>query len=73
MIVCYAATSIMLYNNHDIIEYIGNYDDNPDYPDADYFIVQMGLITAGYSLLISLLLSLFPFRQLSTTNRHNPF
>jgi len=73
MIISYAATSIILYNNSDILQYIGNYTGGNGEPDADYFIFQMSAITLVYALLIALILSIIPFRLISTNNRYNPF
>lgn len=73
MVISYVGTSIILYNNNEIIQFIGNFTGQNGEPNADYFIFQMGMITVFYTLIITLILSLFPFRLLSTNNRHNPF
>lgn len=72
IIVCISASTI-LYNNSDIIQYQGNYTGDNGQPDADYFIVQMSMITVVYSLIIALILSIVPFRLISTNNSKNPF
>lgn len=73
MIISYAGTSIVLYNNFEIIQFIGNYTGEDGQPSADYFIFQMSSISLFYGLILSFFLSIFPFRLISTNNRYNPF
>lgn len=73
MIISYAGTSIILYNNFEVIQYIGNYTGESGEPSADYFIFQMSVITLVYALVLSIILSIIPFRLISTNNRYNPF
>lgn len=73
MIISYTGTSIILYNNFEIIQYIGNYTGEVDQPSADYFIFQMSAISLVYALILSFVLSIIPFRLISTNNRYNPF
>ena len=73
MIISYAGTSIILYNNFEVIQYIGNYTGENGEPSADYFIFQMSAITLVYGLIISSVLSIILFRLISTNNRYNPF
>lgn len=73
MIISYVGSSIILYNNFQVIEYIGNYTGENGDPSADYFIFQISAITLGYGLIISFALSIFPLRLISTNNRYNPF
>lgn len=73
MIISYVASSIILYNNFEIIQFIGNYTGEDGQPSADYFIFQMSVISLVYTLTISFVLSIIPFRLLSTNNRYNPF
>jgi hypothetical protein len=68
-ILSYISTSTILYNNIDIIEHIAT----GLLPDGDYFIVQMSMISLLYSVIIAFILSVFPFRLISTNNRYNPF
>lgn len=72
-IISYIGASTILYNNPEIIQYLGNYTGEDGQPDADYFIVQMSMITFGYSLIIAFILSIVPFRLISTNNSKNPF
>jgi hypothetical protein len=72
-ILSYIGTSIILYNNIDIIQYLGNFIGGDGQPDAHYFIFQMSLMTVGYSIVIAVILSIIPFRFLSTNNSNNPF
>lgn len=68
-ILSYISTSMVLYNNIKIIEHLSIGKD----PNADYFILQMSVITLVYSLIIAFILSIIPFRLISTNNRKNPF
>lgn len=68
-ILSYVATSSILYNNVVIIQHLGNGQS----PDGDYFIFQMSMISFMYSLITAFILSMIPFRQLSTNNCKNPF
>jgi hypothetical protein len=68
-VISYISTSTILYNNIQIIEHINI----GQLPDGSYFIVQMSLITLVYSLIIAFVLSIIPFRLISTNNRNNPF
>lgn len=72
-ILTYIATSTILYNNIQIIQYIGNYTGDNGQPDADYFIFQMSMISLVYSLVIAFILSIIPFRFVSINNSKNPF
>ena len=67
------SASTVLYNNTKIIQYLGNYTGGNGQPDADYFIIQMSLMTLVYSLIIAFILSIIPFRLISSNNRNNPF
>jgi|TARA_B110000114_G_C15037315_1_gene375507 hypothetical protein len=69
----YISASTVLYNNTKIIQYLGNYTGGNGQPDADYFIIQMSLMTLVYSLIIAFILSIIPFRLISSNNRNNPF
>lgn len=69
----YIGASSILYNNPDIIQYLGNYTGENGQPDADYFIFQMSMITSCYGLLLGVILSIIPFRFISTNNSNNPF
>ena len=69
----YISASTVLYNNTEIIQYLGNYTGGNGQPDADYFIIQMSLMTLVYSLIIAFILSIIPFRLISSNNRNNPF
>ncbi|MCL7755017.1 hypothetical protein [Polaribacter sp. Z022] len=69
----YIGASLILYNNPEIIQYLGNYTGENGQPDAHYFIFQMSMITLGCSLIVAIILSIIPFRLLSTNNRNNPF
>lgn len=71
--ISYAATSIILYNNFKIIEFLGNFTGEEGQVNADYFIFQMGMISVVYTLIIAFILSIIPFRLISTNNRYNPF
>lgn len=73
IVLCYAITSGILYNNPELLEYIGNYTGENGEVDADYFILQMSIISMVYALIISVVSSMAFFRLLSTNNRHNPF
>lgn len=73
IVILYAGASLVLYNNFEIIQYIGNYTGEEGQVNADYFIFQMGIITLLYGLIIAFILSILPFRLISTNNRHNPF
>lgn len=68
-ILSYIATSSILYNNVEIIQHLGSGQS----PDGDYFIFQMSMISFMYSLITAFILSMIPFRQLSTNNCKNPF
>lgn len=68
-ILSFVATSSILYNNVEIIQHLGNGQS----PDGDYFIFQMSMISFVYSVIIAFVLSIIPFRQLSTNNSKNPF
>ncbi|MBG7613165.1 hypothetical protein IU405_13000 [Polaribacter sp. BAL334] len=68
-ILSYVATSSILYNNVEIIQHLGIGQS----PDGDYFIFQMSMISFVYSVIIAFVLSIIPFRQLSTNNSKNPF
>lgn len=72
-IVIYASITTILYNNPEIMAYLGSYLGGVDQVDADYFIFQMSIITVFYELIITFILSIFPFRLISTNNRKNPF
>jgi hypothetical protein len=72
-ILAYISTSAIIYNNPVIIQYLGNYTGENGQLDANYFIIQMSFITFGYCLIIAAILSIIPFRFLSTNNRNNPF
>ncbi len=72
-LIAYGSTSAILYNNSEIIEYLGNYTGENGEPDADYFIFQMSIISMVYALIISFISSLAFFRLLSSNNSHNPF
>lgn len=73
MLISYTGTSIILYNNFEIIQYIGDFTGENGAPSADYFIFQMSVITLVYALVLSIILSVIPFRLISTNNRYNPF
>jgi hypothetical protein len=73
MLISYTGTSIILYNNFEIIKFIGNFTGANGEPDADYFIFQMSAITLVYAFIISFIISIIPFRLISTNNRYNPF
>jgi hypothetical protein len=68
-ILSYISSSTILYNNIEIIEHI-NIGQSPD---GVYFIIKMSLITLVYSLIIAFILSIIPFRLISSNNRNNPF
>ena len=70
-LIAYAGTSWILYQNNNILEYIGSYT-GEEGPDGDYFIVQISLISALYAFIISFLYSLV-VKKISTNNSHNPF
>lgn len=72
-LISYIGASTILYSNTQIIEYIGNFTGEDGQVNADYFIFQMSMITFFYALIISFILSIVPFRLISTNNRHNPF
>ena len=72
-LIAYGSTSAILYNNSEIIEYLGNYTGENGEPYADYFIFQMSIISMVYALIISFISSLAFFRLLSSNNSHNPF
>jgi hypothetical protein len=69
----YISASTILYSNPEMIQYLGNYTGENGQLDAVYFIFQMSMITAVYSLIITLMLSIVPFRFISTNNSKNPF
>jgi len=73
MIISYTGASIILYKNFEIIQYIGNFTGEDGQVNADYFIFQMGMISVVYTLIIAIVLSIIPFRLISTNNRYNPF
>ncbi len=73
IILCYAITTGILYNNSEILQYIGNATGAVGEVDADYFILQMSIISLVYALIISIVFSMTFFRFLSTNNRYNPF
>lgn len=68
-ILSYISTSTILYNNIEVIQHIAT----GLLPDGDYFIFQMSMISLLYSVIIAFILSVFPFRLLSTNNNKNPF
>jgi hypothetical protein len=72
-ILSYISASTILYSNTEMIQYLGNYTGESGQPNADYFITQMSGITAVYSIIIAFVLSIIPFRLISTNNRNNPF
>ena len=69
----YGVSSIILYNNFEIIQYISNYTGDVGQPDADYFIVQMSLITLVLVAILSISFSVLIFKRFSTNNSKNPF
>jgi hypothetical protein len=69
----YISASTILCSNPEMIQYLGNYTGENGQLDAVYFIFQMSMITAVYSLIITLMLSIVPFRFISTNNSKNPF
>jgi len=70
-IIAYGSTTVILYYNNDILQYIGNYT-GEEGPDADFFIFQMSMISALLAFILSFLESLI-IRKISTNNSHNPF
>jgi hypothetical protein len=72
-ILSYISASTILYSNTEMIQYLGNYTGESGQPNADYFIIQMSGITLVYSIIIAFVLSIIPFRLISTNNRNNPF
>jgi hypothetical protein len=69
----YISASSILYSNPEMIQYLGNYTGENGQPDANYFIIQMSGITLVYTVIIAFVLSIVPFRLISTNNSKNPF
>ena len=71
-VILYSATSAILYNNPDIMEYAGNYTGESDQVNPGYFIFQMSMITVLYSFIMSFIYSVI-VKRFSTDNTNNPF
>lgn len=71
-VVGYIASSVLLYNNFNIMEYISNYSGENGLPSADYFIFQMSLITVLFVVVLFVVISVFS-KRFSTNNSKNPF
>ncbi len=71
-VISYITTTIILYSNSNILEYIGNYTGENGQLNAEYFIVEMSIYSLIFSLVISFLYSIL-FKRFSTGNSHNPF
>jgi glucan phosphoethanolaminetransferase (alkaline phosphatase superfamily) len=72
-LVMYMVTSFILYTDPDMKSYIGNYNPETDKINPDYFIFKMSMASFVLGFLLSVILSILPFKFFSSTNRHNPF
>jgi len=72
LIITYLSTTVIINNNGEILEYIGNYTGDDGQMDPDYFIFQMSMISVLYSLVLSIIYSL-GLKTISVNNSHNPF
>ena len=66
--ICYA----LLFNNSELLQYMGNYSGDVGEPDPQYFILQMAVISFLYGVVLSGLLSIL-VKYISVGNKHNPF
>lgn len=66
--ICYA----LLFNNSELLQYMGNYSGDGGEPDPQYFILQMAVISFLYGVVLSGLLSIL-VKYISVGNKHNPF
>ena len=66
--ICYA----LLFNNSELLQYMGNYSGDVGEPDPQYFILQMAVISFLYGVVLSWLLSIL-VKYISVGNKHNPF
>ncbi|MDO6802996.1 hypothetical protein Q4595_11105 [Wenyingzhuangia sp. 1_MG-2023] len=61
-----------LYNNNDLLNLMGNYSSESYHMAPKKFIMTMSVISLVYTILLSFLLSLI-LKNISTSNKHNPF
>ncbi|GAA3777940.1 hypothetical protein GCM10022271_07730 [Corallibacter vietnamensis] len=66
--ICYA----LLFNNIELLQYLGNYTGDVGEPNPQYFILQMAVISFVYGVALAGLLSI-PIKYISVGNKHNPF
>ncbi len=66
--ICYA----LLFNNIELLQYLGNYTGDVGEPNPQYFILQMAVISFVYGVVLSGFLSIF-VKYISVSNKRNPF
>ena len=71
-IALYISTSGILYSNYEMIEYIGNFTGEDGQTDANFFIIQMSIVSVLFSVILSVLYTMV-FKKLSVNNTQNPF
>lgn len=62
----------LLFNNSELLQYMGNYSGDIGEPDPQYFILQMAAISLLYGVIFSGLLSIV-VKYISVGNTKNPF
>lgn len=67
-VICY----MLLFNNSELLQYMGNYTGDNGEPDPQYFILQMAFISFVYGVVLSGLLSIV-VKYISVSNKRNPF
>lgn len=71
-IIMFGITYSLLYNNIEILQYIGSYSSGNGEPNPQFFIFQMAFISLLYGVIFSGLLSIL-LKYTSVGNKHNPF
>lgn len=68
----FGITYALMFNNVQILQYIGEYSGEVDEPNPKYFIFQLALISLFYGILLSAVLSIL-IKYFSVSNKKNPF
>jgi len=71
-LIMFCITYVILLNNIEILQILGNYSGGSIEPNPQYFLIQMAGISFFYGLIFSTLLS-FLIKYLSVANKYNPF
>lgn len=68
----FAISYAILFNNSELLQYMGNFSGSVGEPDPQYFILQMSAISFLYGVILSGLLSIL-VKYISISNKNNPF